>query len=77
MSNQINLQKIIITWLLLLSTNFLNIYIVFLLFFVSCINTESKIIMLYMLISITYGINFTINFSFLKNILNYMNDIDV
>jgi hypothetical protein len=74
MSNQINLQKIIITWLLLLSRNFINKYTVFLLFFVSCINTESKIIML---ITIIYGINFTINFSFLKNILNYMNDIDV
>ena len=74
MTNQINLQKIIITWLFLLYRNFINKYTIFLLFFVNCIYTESKIIML---ITIIYGINFTNNFSFLKNILNYMNDIDV
>ena len=77
MTNQINLQKIITTGLLLSATNFINEYIVFLLFIVSCINTDfslSKIeIMLYLLINMTYGLNFTVNFIFLKNMLNYMN----
>ncbi len=77
MTNQINLQKIITTGLLLSATNFINEYIVFLLFIISCINTDfslSKIeIMLYLLINMTYGLNFTVNFIFLKNMLNYMN----
>ena len=77
MYSQNNLQKIITTLILLLSTNFINEYIIFLLFVVSCINTDFSLykieIMLYMLINITYGLNFTFNFIFLKNMFNYIN----